>query len=57
MPKSRLVLIIALVLAAGAATVAMAVAFAGTGAPFWLAAMGPILLLAALIARLRRRRP
>ncbi|MDW4548569.1 hypothetical protein R5H32_04310 [Defluviimonas sp. D31] len=57
MPKSRLVLIIALVLAAGAATVAMALAFAGTGAPFWLAAMGPVLLLAALIARLRRRRP
>ncbi|MCU9850407.1 hypothetical protein OEZ60_20700 [Defluviimonas sp. WL0024] len=57
MPKSRFALILALVLVAGAATVVMAVAFAGTGAPVWLAAMGPILLLAALVAHLRRRRP
>ncbi|MCW3784271.1 hypothetical protein [Defluviimonas salinarum] len=57
MPRSRFFLILALVLVAGAATVVMAVAFAGTGAPVWLAAMGPILLLAALVAHLRRRRP
>ncbi len=44
MPTVRYVAILAMVLIAGAATIAMAYGFARMGGPVWQAAIGPLLL-------------
>lgn len=54
MPTTRLVLIVAFVLVAAGATLALAYAVAGEIQPGWMAALGPLLLVATLVAHFTR---
>ena len=56
MPPARFSLILIPVIVVAAATIGMAYAFVGSGAPIWFAALGPILLAATVAVHLYRRR-
>jgi hypothetical protein len=51
MLTARYLAILAMVLIAGAATIAMAYEYAQMGGPFWQAALGPVLLGAFIAVR------
>ncbi|MFO1175514.1 MAG: hypothetical protein U1E48_09960 [Paracoccaceae bacterium] len=56
MPTTRLVLILAFVVLAVGATLALAYAVAGEIQPGWMAALGPLLLIATLVAHFTGRK-
>ena len=56
MPPARRALIIAGVIVVAAATVALAYGVSGTVQPGWMAALGPLLLIATLVAHFTGRR-
>lgn len=56
MTPTRFVLLIAVVIVLAGATVWLAFQAAGAGLAPWAAALGPLLLIAAIVLRIRRRR-
>ncbi|MBS0565180.1 MAG: hypothetical protein JSR87_12130 [Proteobacteria bacterium] len=56
MTRARLLLTIAAVIVVGAATIALAYAVSGDVQPGWMAALGPLLLIATLVAHWQGRK-
>lgn len=56
MTRARLLLTVAVVIVVAAATIALAWAVAGDVQPGWMAALGPLLLIATLVAHWQGRR-
>lgn len=55
MPAGKLALLVIAVMIAAAATVWLAFLVKGAGQPLWMAALGPLLLIATLIAHYQKK--